>query len=112
MHHTSSKLEHFLGLADLYLQLGRPSVFNIEPQISDEYRPDAYMVKDGSHAVLEYQRTLISQKRMQDKVDRFVNAYAAGKHRCRIMLIASNVKYKVTAPTGFTVRNIEKAPGA
>lgn len=87
-------------------------MFNIEPQISNDYRPDAYMVKEGNHAVLEYQRSIISQKRMQDKVDRFVGAYAAGKHRCRVMLIVSNLKYKVTAPTGFTIRNIEKAPSA
>lgn len=87
-------------------------MFNIEPQISNDYRPDAYMVKDGHHAILEYQRSIISQKRMQDKVDRFVGAYAAGKHKCRVILIVSNFKYKVVAPTGFTVKNIEKAPSA
>lgn len=87
-------------------------MFNIEPQISNEYRPDAYMVKDGNHAILEYQRTLVSQKRMQDKVDRFVSAYAAGKHRCRVMLIVSNTKYDVKAPSNFAIRNIQKAPSA
>ena len=112
MHHQSSKLEHFLGLADIYLQFGKPVTFEIEPDICEAYRPDAYMVFKDRHILIEYQRTTISQKKMQDKVNRFMEAYTQGRHKCRELCIVSNYKYNVTHPKGFAVHQLQKDPGA
>ncbi|MMZ47345.1 hypothetical protein D1872_89890 [compost metagenome] len=112
IHHQSSKLEHFLGLADLYIRFGMPEVFEVEPDICPEYRPDAYMVLNGKHVIIEYQRTIISHNRMQAKLDAFFSSYAQGRHSCRELWIVTGFKYKVIAPSSFTVRQIEKAPGA
>jgi len=116
IHHQSSKLEHFLGLADIYIALGQPQVFEIEPNISSEYRPDAYVVQGGRHFVIEYQRTPISNSRMQEKLDAFFRTHAQGLHRANEMIIVNGtnrtVKYKVTAPSTFKIRQMEKAPGA
>lgn len=112
-HHQSSKLEHFLGLADLYIDYGMPEVFEIEPDICPEYRPDVYMIKGGEHIIIEYQRTIITRSKMQDKIDRFVQAYNRGKHSSRALWIVSNFKYNhVIYPSQFTVLQMEKAPGA
>ena len=115
MHHQSSKLEHFLGIADLFIRMGQPQVFDVEPHITDNYRPDVYMVKDDRHAIVEYQRTIISHKKMQNKVDAFVAAYNSGRHNCRTLLIVTDYRYNVTAPSSFKIVQLaktEKAPSA
>lgn len=111
IHHQSSKLEHYLGLADLYIQYGQPEVFEVEPNICEEYRPDVYMVKDGKHIIIEYQRTFITAKKMQDKIDRFVASYNQGKHQCTTLWIVSGIEYRhIACPSHFNI--IQKAPGA
>ena len=107
----SSKLEHHLGLADLYIRLGFPEIFEVEPMISAKYRPDVYMVRKERHVIIEYQRTIVTKATMQNKLDRFVESYHAGEHICTELWIVSDFKYKdVTLPTPFVLRHIERTP--
>lgn len=100
-------------MADLYLQFGKPDVFEIEPDICPEYRPDVYMVLDDRHIVIEYQRTVISQSRMQAKLDAFFRSHIQGRHDSReLWIVSGGFKYKVVSPSDYTIRQIEKAPGA
>lgn len=108
MHHQSSKLEHFLGIADLFIRLGQPEVYEVEPYICDEYRPDVYMVKDGKHVIIEYQRSIVTLKKMQNKVDGFVASYNSGRHNCRELWIVTDYRYNVTAPSSFKVVQMPK----
>lgn len=110
-HHMSSKLEHHLGLADLYIRYGFPEIFEVEPVISEKYRPDVYMVKDDKHIIIEYQRTIITKATMQNKLDRFVESYNAGEHVCTELWIVSDFKYKdVSLPNPFTLKHKERTP--
>ena len=104
IHHRSNKIEHFLGLVDIYLRLKKPKIFEVEPQINDEYVPDAYTRINDRPVIIEYQRTLISTKKMQSKVDAFVESYVRKQHDARTLLIVSDHNYpKITIPSGFHI---------
>lgn len=102
IHPRSAKLEHFLGLVDLFIELGQPEIYQIEPAISDEYQPDVYL-RNPEPVIVEYQRTRITNKRMQDKVDAFVYSAQQKKHDARVLWIVSDYIYTVKAPPSFTI---------
>jgi len=96
---SSGRLLHFLGIADVYISLEQPPVFVVEPDMSKEYRPDAYVrLKNGATAVVEYQRSRISTPKMQEKVDQFVKY---GK--VKTMLVYTHRPYELNVPTGFQI---------
>ena len=104
IHPQSNKINHFLGIVDIYINLDQPKVFEVEPIINDEYRPDAYVRVIGDTPVLiELQRTLISIKRMQEKVDAFVKAYNKKEHDAKTLWIVSDTEYRVKIPSGFSI---------
>lgn len=100
IHPESQNVRHFVGIAELYLQLGKPKIYEVEPQVNDHYRPDIY-----THAVaptvIEYQRSRISQKRMQVKVDLFVESFRAGDHDARKLWVLSDTPYDLKIPQDF-----------
>jgi hypothetical protein len=99
---SSGRTEHFLGIADVYLSLGMPSTFVVEPDISKEYRPDAYVkMENGATAVIEYQRSRISNTKMQEKMDQFVNSCRKKEHNVRTVIIYAYKPYDVKVPTGI-----------
>jgi hypothetical protein len=102
----SSKIRHFLGLVDLYIELRsaiKDDVFVIEPPVNAEYRPDIY-TRLPHPVVIEYQRSRITEEQMQSKVDRFCVALERGEHDARVLWIASEAKqYKVKIPPGIIV---------
>jgi hypothetical protein len=99
----SPKILHFLGIADIYMTLGRPAIYEVEPKITDEYQPDAYTRLTEGPAVVELQRSTISTKKFQNKVDLFVEAYRRNKHDARTLLVYSDKPYNITLPSGFRV---------
>lgn len=103
IHPQSPRIQHHLAVADLYIQLGQPKVYEIEPIINDEYRPDAYTRLDGEPVLIELQRTVISAKKMQAKVDAFAESFVRKQHDAKTLWIVSDYVYQVKAPTGFTV---------
>lgn len=104
----SSKIPHFLALVDLYIMLKQPEVFEVEPPVSESYRPDAYTRIRDTPIVIEYQRSLVSTKKIQKKVDEFAESFYLKKHDSRVLWLYSGVRYHVKVPDGFTV--VHKKP--
>lgn len=106
IHPQSNKIAHFLGLADLYIHMNQPKIFEVEPIINDEYRPDIYTRlhdADNTAVLIELQRTLISVKRMQEKVDQFAKAYHKKEHDAKTLWIVADSEYRIAVPSGFTI---------
>lgn len=99
---SSGRIEHFLGIADVYLSLGMPPTFVVEPDLSKEYKPDAFVKTDkGAIAVIEYQRSRISNNKMQDKLNEFVKAFKQKEHFVKTVIIYAHKAYDVSVPEGF-----------
>src|SRR5690625_1287432 len=79
IHPESQNIRHFLGIADIYMNLEKPEIFEVEPGVSEGYRPDIY-TRIPDPTIIEFQRSVISRKRMQQKVDAFVDAHLQGLH--------------------------------
>ena len=106
----SSKTQHFLGLVDVYIRLGRPEIYEVEPVVNENYRPDAYTRINGEPVVIELQRSTVSAKKMQAKVDAFVESHIRRQHDAKTLWIISPVSYKLNVPTGYrVVQQKEKA---
>jgi hypothetical protein len=104
INYQSPKLKHFLGLVDIYISLDQPEIYEVEPQITDDYRPDVYTrLDDSCPTIIEYQRSTISNKKFQAKVDLFVQAYKMQKHDAKRLLIYTDTQYRLTAPIGFEI---------
>jgi hypothetical protein len=105
IHPQSNKIEHFMAIADLYIAMKQPKIFEVEPMINDDYRADAYIRNSDSDkpVLVEIQRTVISTRRMQAKVDEFVKAYLKKQHDAQTLWIISDVTYRLEVPAGFSV---------
>lgn len=100
----SSRTQHFLEIADLYLALNQPKIFEVEPDVSEYYRPDVYLRVDSDVPVcVEVQRSVISNAKMQEKVDGFVQAFKQKKHDAKTLWIVANKTYDVSIPSGFRI---------
>lgn len=106
MHTESSKRQHALAVVDTYIKLGKPKHFDVEPVFDTKYRPDAYTTIRGQKAVIEVQRSHISNKKMQDKVDGFVRTFREGKHEACIMYVVTDENFRISAPEGFKLFKI------
>lgn len=106
IHTRSVKLNHYLKIVDVYIAAGCPNVFQPEPNFG-EYQPDAYMkTTRGDTMCVEVQLTHISSKKMQKKVDQFVNTYG-DRHDAKTFLLVSNVAYgKLKIPEGFKIKRV------
>ena len=110
IHLKSMKTDHFLGLVDIFIQLKQPPIYEVEPIVNDDYRPDAYTRIDGAPVIIEYQRTIISSKRIEYKVNAFVESFYRKQHDAKTLMIVTDHPYKVGTPPGFTV--LQKQIGA
>lgn len=87
---------------DLYLQLGKPKQYVVEPEIRGfDYRPDVATIMDGEPILIEYQRSHTSNKEMQKKVNGFAQSFPA--HGCRTLWIVTDRKFKIEEPKGYQV---------
>lgn len=107
IHPQSNKINHFLGLVDLYIQMKQPAVFEIEPIINEDYRPDVYTRKEVP-VLIELQLTPISLKRMQEKVDLFVKAHIKKQHDATTLWIVADTQYQVKIPAGYSVMQMKQ----
>lgn len=112
IHTESSKIRHYLAIADVYIQLGKPRVYAIEPQINEHYTPDVYARINDVPIIIEVQRSYISNKKMQQKINQFVESYRKGEHDATILWVFGNYPWKVEIPSGFTVEFKELKEGA
>ena len=109
IHTESSKIRHYLAIADLYIRLGKPPIYEIEPQVDPEYVPDVY-TRLHEPIIVEIQRSYISHKKMQSKVDGFVRTFKLGKHDARTLWIVTDLDFKVSVPEGFKVEKVALTP--
>lgn len=107
IHPESSKLKHALALVDLYIELGCPAVYQVEPNICETYRPDVYM-RNPHPIIVEVQRSTVSKKKMQQKVDGFVQSYYLKQHDAKELWFISTVEYNVEIPSGFVLKQFVK----
>lgn len=110
MHTESSKRQHALAVVDTYIKLGKPQHFDVEPNFDTKYRPDAYTTIRGKKAVIEVQRSHISNRKMQDKVDGFVRTHREGKHEACIMYVVTDENFSISAPSGYKLFKIPLTP--
>jgi hypothetical protein len=104
MNEQSPKILHFLGLVDIYLSLGKPAIYTVEPDIDENYRPDAYCrLGDFGPTLIELQRSTISKRKMQEKVNGFVLTYQKKKHDAKTLLIYTDKPYSLDVPYGFQI---------
>lgn len=101
IHTQSSKINHYLGLAEIYIRMGTPEKFTIEVKIADDFITDAVTEIDGTPVLIELQRSVVSTRKMQDKVDKFVAHY--NKHGAKHMWIFTDKPYDLSVPRGFLV---------
>jgi hypothetical protein len=67
------------------------------------YSPDLFFKDKSNNSIcVEIQLTPISQKKMQDKINRFVSEYGK-EHDSKIIVICSNTDYKIKIPNGFKI---------
>jgi competence CoiA-like predicted nuclease len=70
--------------------------------VNDTYRPDCY-TRLPDPTIIEFQRSTISHKRMQVKVDAFLDSYIKKEHDAKTLWIFTDTKYNITLPPGFTL---------
>lgn len=106
IHPKTVKLEHYLKIVDTYIAAGCPPSFIPEP-VFGEYRPDAYMIDRKKNPVcIEVQLTPISTKKMQTKIEQFVNTYNKEHNATTLLLVSDNRYDKITMPKGFTLQRV------
>ncbi|MBU9714402.1 replication-relaxation family protein [Evansella tamaricis] len=76
---NSNKIDHFLAIADTFIDLAQPKTFDIEPRFNADVRPDIWVVFRNSPFYFEVQRTVYSQKVMQKKIDLYEEFYKSGE---------------------------------
>jgi hypothetical protein len=102
IHHKSNKINHYLKIVDFYINEGKPENFLIEPMLGS-YSPDLFFKDKGNNSIcVEIQLTPISQNKMQDKVNRFVTEFGK-EHDSKILVICSDIQYKIKTPNGFKI---------
>lgn len=107
---SSGRQLHFLAIADIYLKLFQPLIFVVEPDLDCNYCPDAYVETDkGQKALIECQRTRISNPKMQEKIDKFAATFP--KHKVNLLLIFyDGVPFDIVTPSGFDIRQQKLPP--
>lgn len=76
MKRDSAKIPHFLSIADFYTEIcrqERPQVFEVEPKLGDKGgpEPDVFMIWFNSPFFVEIQRSIYSDKVMNEKLKRY-----------------------------------------
>lgn len=104
IHTESTKIRHYLAIAQFYIDIGKPEIYEIEPNFDRDYVPDVYTRIAGTPILIEIQRSHSSNRKMQAKVDGFVRTYREGKHDAKTLWIVSDEQYRLTVPSGFTVQ--------
>ncbi|UOF90729.1 hypothetical protein LSG31_00150 [Fodinisporobacter ferrooxydans] len=106
IHPRSIRVNHFLAIADLYIKLDKPQVFDVEPAYFQHgYRPDVYAIIDGIPVCIEVQLSRISKKKMQDKANRFIQSYYHSEHKAKTLWIYSSIHYDVKLFGTFRIKN-------
>jgi len=107
---SSQKIHHYLALLETYKEIKKvvPTIeeFLIEPRYAGKgsVEPDIYLKFRNTHFFIEVQRTVYSEKQMNEKIDRYVSLY----HDRTLevfphIIILSNTHYKIDTRLPFKV---------
>jgi len=108
IHPRSTHIEHWMAIADFYIHAKYPQTFVIEPSLNGHsYRPDIYYKDEkGKSYIVEIQRSRISNKDMQQKVNNFVDSYFKRAHDATTFTLVTDMNFKLTIHEGFTLETI------
>ncbi|MGE6619515.1 replication-relaxation family protein [Bacillus mycoides] len=110
---TSQKIPHFLAIVDVYkqlLQYENPKLFKVEPKYGKEYmEPDVFTIWRKSPFFIEVQRSIYSQRMMQEKMNRYEFYFQSSKWQQEpwqpqnskyfpSLLIIADKHYEINAP--------------
>ena len=103
IHPNSTRTNHFLAIADFYIRIGQPPIYEVEPDLKHDSRPDAYTIINGEHIWVEVQLSHKANKVIQEKIDGFVESHQRGKHGAKKMWLVTDRPFRFSVPTGYTV---------
>jgi competence CoiA-like predicted nuclease len=106
IHPNSTRTNHFLAITDFYIRIGQPTIYEVEPDLKHDYRPDAYTVLKNEHIAVEVQLSHTSNKKMQEKVDGFIDSHKKGKHAARKLWLVTDRPFKYKVTDGYQVEVI------
>ena len=114
MKKSSAKIPHFLSILGVYkelVKLGSMSQFLVEPKYGKKgecAEPDIYTFFRNTPFFVEVQRTLYSEKQMNEKLDRYVDLYNSGLvNPFPHVLILSDQRYAIDGGYPFKVFQAE-----
>lgn len=107
---SSQKIHHYLALLETYKEIKKvvPTIdeFLIEPRYAGKgsVEPDIFLKFRNTGFFIEVQRTVYSEKQMNDKIDRYVSLYHDNYFDVfPHVLILSNTHYKIDPRLPFKV---------
>ncbi|MEK5390235.1 hypothetical protein NSQ59_07600 [Margalitia sp. FSL K6-0131] len=110
---NSQKISHFLAILNTYKeirQLGRIDTFLVEPKYSKKgnAEPDIYLNFRKTGFFIEVQKTLYSEKQMQEKMERYLDFHSLGiMEPFPHVLILSEQRYAIDDNYPFKVFQAE-----
>lgn len=83
MKKNSAKIGHFLAILEVYKEIKRldkVKTFQVEPKYGKKgmCEPDIFCIFQGSPFFIEVQRTIYSEKQMNEKLGRYLDLYSSG----------------------------------
>jgi hypothetical protein len=115
MKKNSQKIGHFLAIVGVYKelkQLGNMGTFLVEPKYGKKgecAEPDIYCKYRNTGFFVEVQRTVYSEKQMNEKLDRYIDLYNSGNMAAPFphVLILSDQRYAIDGSYPFKVFQAE-----
>ena len=112
---NSQKIGHFLAILNVYKelkQLGSLDTFLVEPKYGKKgcAEPDIFCQYRKTNFFVEVQRTIYSEKLMNEKLDRYVELYSSGfiaRDPFPHVLILSDQRYAIDGEYPFKVFQAE-----
>lgn len=111
---NSQKIGHFLAILETYKEIrrhGHIETFLVEPKYGSKgnAEPDAYLNFRNTGFFIEVQKSIYSEKQMQDKLDRYVDFHTAGIMADPFphVLILSEQRYGIDGDYPFKVFQAE-----
>lgn len=119
MKKNSAKIGHFLAILNIYKEIlkhGKLDVFLVEPKYGSKgmAEPDIFCIFRKTPFFIEVQKTIYSEKQMNDKLERYIDLHHSGvidketwqpldKKVFPRLLIISNQRYALDRAYPFTV---------
>ncbi|OIK11962.1 hypothetical protein BIV60_17050 [Bacillus sp. MUM 116] len=112
---NSQKIGHFLAILNVYkelMQLGNLGTFLVEPKYGKKgecAEPDIFCQYRKTNFFVEVQRTLYSEKQMNEKLDRYIDSFNSGKMEAPFphVLIISDQRYAIDGDYPFKIFQAE-----